>query len=448
MRFPRRLHALTACAAVVTAMTGCAGDESPEPGDSLPSVVRLYGTDGTMQNAFADHLADPSILSGMKGTTPLTDLSPVFTNRLLKIDPSLEGFNYAGETYDAIAIAAIAAELAGTPDPERVRLYIKGVTAGGQPCDTVAKCLDLARDGEDLQYRGVALRQGGFTEAGEPAVATYGTQHFGPDGRIDPAKTEFMGAGDPGATTTEEPPEPGPRPQGPEWEIEPLRIGTLLPQTGDLSFAYPPLRAAAALAVADINDAGGVFGVDVEWLEGDDGTRPEVAKETVADQIEAGVHVIIGAAASQVTAAVLPDVVAAKRILFTPASTAHDLMNLEHDGYLFRTAPSDLLQGAALADMILRDGVARVAVISRQDAYGDGLRDNTVEALRRFGVPMGDIIQLSYPVVDDPSQPIPGLDELVARVVRDEPEGILIIGFAESAQIIQALADAGVPITR
>ena len=359
-----RLHIVTVCAAVVALVAGCGGDEAPALEDDLPTVVRLYGTDGTMHTAFSENFSDPSILSGMKGTAPLTNLSPVFTNRLLDIDPSLEGFNYAGETYDAVVISALAAELAGTPDPEKVRRYIKGVTAGGEPCDTVAACLKLAREGKDLQYRGVVLRQGGFTEDGEPAVATYGTQHFGPDGRIDPGKTEFVGAGDASATTTETPPKPGPRPTSRPWDVEPLRIGGLLPKTGDLSYTYPPLRAGALLAVADINEAGGVFGVDVEWIEGDDGTRPEVAKETVADHIEAGVHVIIGAAASTVTAAVLPDVVAAKRILFSPASTAHDLMTLDHDGYLFRTAPSDLLQGAALADMIMRDGVAKVAMIS------------------------------------------------------------------------------------
>ena len=271
---------------------------------------------------------------------------------------------------------------------------------------------------------------------------------FGPDGRIDPGKTEFVGAGDASATTTETPPKPGPRPTSRPWDVEPLKIGGLLPKTGDLSYTYPPLRAGALLAVADINEAGGVFGVDVEWIDGDDGTRPEVAKETVADHIEAGVHVIIGAAASTVTAAVLPDVVAAKRILFSPASTAHDLMTLDHDGYLFRTAPSDLLQGAALADMIMRDGVAKVAIIYRGDEYGEGLRENTVASLRGFGMPVGDIIQLDYPVMADPAQPIPELDALVQRVRREAPEGILIIGFAESAQIIQALVDAGIPITR
>src|SRR5688572_15694828 len=102
-----RLHIVTVCAAVVALVAGCGGDEAPALEDDLPTVVRLYGTDGTMHTAFSENFSDPSILSGMKGTAPLTNLSPVFTNRLLDIDPSLEGFNYAGETYDAVVISAL-----------------------------------------------------------------------------------------------------------------------------------------------------------------------------------------------------------------------------------------------------------------------------------------------------------------------------------------------------
>ena len=35
--------------------------------------------------------------------------------------------------------------------------------------------------------------------------------------------------------------------------------------------------AGAELAVAEINDAGGVFGVDVQWREEDSGTDPDQA---------------------------------------------------------------------------------------------------------------------------------------------------------------------------
>lgn len=440
---PYRRLVISAMAAALV-LAGCAdpGDE----GDGAGGTIRLYGTDGTMQNEFAAELVDRRVLNGMKGTAPLNPLPAEFTNRLLEIDDSLAGFLYAGEAYDAVVISALAAELAGTPDPEVVRGYVNGVTTGGEECGSVADCLALARAGEDLAYRGVSLRRGGFTDRGEPAAATYATLHFGPDGFIDEAKTEFIGAGDLAAATQEPAPEPGPRPDEPGFDTEPLVIGGLLPETGDLAIAYPPMIAGAQLAIADVNDAGGVFGVDVEWVDGDDGTSPAVAKQTLASHIEAGVHIIIGAAASGVSEAVLPDAVAAKRILFSPSNTAARLTATDHDGFYFRTAPSDDLQGAALADMILRDGVQRIAIVARDDAYGQGLRDNAHASLRRFGVPDSDVTLLTYPVPEAEGGPVPGLDQLVEDLIAAEPDGVVVIGFSEAAQVIQRMIDEGLRV--
>lgn len=439
----RRLLVAAVTAALILA--GCA-DSGTDSDSGATGTIRLYGTDGTMQNEFAAELVDRRVVNGMKGTAPLNPLPAEFTNRLLEVDDSLAGYLFAGETYDAVVISALAAELAGTPDPEVVREYITGVTAGGEECGTVADCLELARAGEDLAYRGMSLRRGGFTDRGEPAAATYATLHFGPDGFIDEAKTEFIGAGDLSATTQQSSPAPGPRPPEPSFDNEPLVIGGLLPETGDLAIAYPPMIAGARLAIADINDAGGVFGVDVEWVDGDDGTSPAVAKQTVASHVEAGVHIIIGAAASGVSEAVLPDVVAAKRILFSPSNTAARLTATDHDGFYFRTAPSDDLQGAALADMMLRDGVQRIAIVARDDAYGQGLQENAHASLRRFGVPDSEIKLLTYPVPQEEGGPVPGLDQLVDDLIAAEPQGVVVIGFSEAAQIIQRMIDEGLRV--
>lgn len=224
---------LAGVAVVALALAGCSEAAAPNPGDE-GLTVRLYGTDPTMQNSFPDELADRSVVSGMKGTAPLNPLPAEFVNRMREVDPELEDFIFAGETYDAIVISALAAELAGTPEPEVVRSYINSVTIGGEQCTVVADCLALARAGRQLEYRGVALQRGGFTDQGEPAMATYATRHFGPDGFIDDAKTEFVGAGDPAAVTSTEPPEP----RRPAAGVEPLTIGGLLPLTGEIGRAH------------------------------------------------------------------------------------------------------------------------------------------------------------------------------------------------------------------
>jgi ABC-type branched-subunit amino acid transport system substrate-binding protein len=439
---PSRFVVLTAVLALT--VTACADQTSGD--QNGPIAIRLYGTDGTMQNAFAEELADRTQLSGMKGTSPLNPLPAEFTNRLLEADPDLSDFLFAGETYDAVVISALAAELAGTPDPEVVRGYVNGVTSGGEECATVAGCLSLARDRQDLAYRGVSMPRGGFTDQGEPAAGTYATLHFGDDGFLDEDRTEFVGAGNPAATTTSAPPEPGPRPEGPEFLIDPLVFGGLLPETGALSFAYPPMIAGAQLAIEEINDAGGVFGVDVDWVDGDDGTDPEVAKETLASHVDDGVHVIIGPAASDIAVQVLPDAVEAGRILFSPSNTAAALTDADSEGYYFRTAPSDQLQGAAVADIMLRDGVERIVIVARDDAYGVGLQTNTRDALTGFGVPADDIQLLTYPLPEEDGGPVPGLDQLVEGIRAAQPDGVLVIGFSEAAQVIQRMIDDGLRV--
>lgn len=452
---PYRRAAVATWAVVVLLLPACAvpgGAEGPSAGED-DGTVRIYGTDGIMQNSFAARLTDRSLVAGMKGTRPMTPLPAEFQNRLLDLDSSLQDFLFAGETYDAVVISALAAELAGTPDPEVVRTYIKGVTAGGEECTSVADCMELARAGRDLRYRGVSVERGGFTDLGQPAAATYETLHFDAEGFIDPGRSEFIGAGDLSQVTTEEPPAPNPRLDLPPWEVEPLVFGGLLPESGALAFAYPPIIAGARLAIDDINRAGGVFGVEVEWVDGDDGTDPEVARATLASHVAEGVHILIGPAASGVAAAVMADAVAAGRIMFSPSNTAADLVEADHDGFYFRTAPPDSLQGAALADILLRDGIERVVIVARDDTYGTGLQRDAFRSLQRFGVPDSAVTLLTYALPegaedDAEPQPIPDLDRLVDQVLEAEPDGLVVIGFEEAAQLIQRLVEAGMEFGR
>lgn len=430
---------LAASAALLLTSAACNSGGADESGTNHP--VRLYGSDGNMSNSFGDEFKDkPGLLAGMKGTTPLSPLTEDFKARLRSVDADLDDFTYSGETYDAVVISALATELAGTTKPRDIARYINGVTAGGEVCDTTDACLRLARENKDIQYRGVSLRRGGFTDAGEPAAASYATLHFGSTDRLDDGKTEFVGAGDETATTTK--PAPAPRRRDSEGTA-PLRIGGLLPQTGSLSLMLPPMRAAAQLAIREVNAAGGVLGEPVVWIDGDDGTSPDVARRTVASHVGADVHVMIGAAASGVSRAVLPDVVKAGRVLFSPSNTAADLTTAKDNGLYFRTAPSDILQGKALADVILRDGIQRVAIVARDDAYGKGLLELVKAELERAGIASDQIKTMMYASAEDAKPDFAA----AAREVKDfKPDGAVIIGFAESASVIKALDAAGLKV--
>ncbi|HEX5540667.1 MAG TPA: ABC transporter substrate-binding protein [Micromonospora sp.] len=438
----RRVAALTVGAAFLLAAAGCGTEKSDEPTGT--QKVRLYGTDGNMLSTFHEEFQDQvNLLEGMKGSAPATPLTDDFKNRLRSVDPNIDGYTYAAETYDAVVITALAAELARSPEPARIAAQINGVTVGGQSCTTAANCLALARKGTDIRYRGPSLRGGGFTDAGEPATASYATLHFDRSGKLNDAKTEYLGAGDDSTVTDKRPPSPG---TGSPGHNAQLKLGELLPKTGELALAYPPMATGAALALKEINDAGGVFGKPVVWVEGDDGTNPEVAKATVRRHVEAGVQVIIGAGASGISRAVLPDVVEAGVILFSSSNTDAGLSTVEDNGLYFRTAPPDNLQGRALADMILRDGPQEIAIVARNDSYGVGLQENVHGELERAGVSADRIKLMTYEPPADADAPPVDFSAGAEEIKQFGADAVLIIGFGESAAVIKALAAAGVEI--
>lgn len=427
------------------ALGACGGtsDDENDLGSVASDHVNIYGTDGNMSNSLGDALKDdPTIINGMKGVTPLTPLYSDFKNRLRALDPNLDTFTYVGETYDAIVISALAAEAARTVDPPTIAKYVNGITTGGTQCTDFHDCVALVRQGKDIDYKGISLRRGGFTDLGEPSTATYGALSFGRDGKLDDGKTEYIGAGRESETTKQQSP---PIPSAPR-KPGPLKIGTLLPKTGLISSIGAGMFTAARLAIKDINDNGGVLGMPVQYTEGDDGTAKDVANATADRLIADGVHIIIGAGASGVTAAVLPKVVAAQRILFSPCNTSAALSEVKDNGLYFRTAPPDGLQAKALADIIMRDGRQRILLIARDDTYGKGLQSGVQKELQDSGVAGEHIKLATYDVKDKYSDgDQKAIFDKLGAIAKDfNADGILIIGYDESANVIKGLENAKV----
>ncbi|MDG4760953.1 ABC transporter substrate-binding protein [Micromonospora sp. WMMD710] len=438
-----RMASLAACATILLTTSAC-GDDKAEEGSA--HQVRLYGTDGNMLNSYPAELKErANLVDGMKGTTPLTPLPEDFKSRLRSINPALTDYLYTAETYDAVVIGVLAAQLAGSTDPAAIAKQIVGVTNNGQRCEDPASCLALARNGQDIEYRSVSMTRAGFTEKGEPATASYAMLTF--DGQqINDGKTEFVGAGNESAASTKSPPKPKKSRPGSDPDQKPLILGGLLPKTGDLAIAYPPMAAAAALAIKEINAAGGALGKPVTWLDGDDGTSPAVAKTTVAKHVTDGVSLIIGAGASGISRAVLPDVVQAGKILFSPSNTDAGLTDVEDKGLYFRTAPPDSLQGRALADVILRDGSQKIVIVARKDSYGEGLQATVRDELEKAGIADDRLKLMTYePPADAKAAPV-DFSGGAKEIKEFGADAVLVIGFGESAQVIRALADSGVPI--
>ena len=430
---------LVLCAALLATVAACGPENSQSNGSTAP--VRLYGSDGNMLNGVGALVKNqPRLLNGMKGTAPLIRLTEDFKRRLRNIDPNLKDLAYAGESYDAIVIVALATQLARTTNPEVVKDYIIGVTNFGQQCTAVADCLRLARMGKDLQYVGVTVKTG-LSEIGEPSTTTYGTMHFDENNKINDVLTEYVGAGAPGTASAE----PGPEPAKPSSKATgaPLIIGDLTSHSGGNSESNPPIIAGAKLALKEINDAEGVLEKPVEWLTGDDGTDIEKAKAQLKAHLSAGAQVVLGPTTSRVTAGIMEEITSGKVIAISPSATSAQLSTVADEGRFFRTAPSDVLQGKALADVILRDGTKKISIIAMKGPYGEGLQINVRDELIKAGVPSTQIQTVNYEAPSDDTVPL-SLSEQVKAIKAFAPDGVLIIGLDESAQVVTQLATAGV----
>ncbi len=215
-----------------------------------------------------------------------------------------------------------------------------------------------------------------------------------------------------------------------------LTIGALLPETGDLSFLGPPAIAAARMAVDEVNAAGGVLGQDVVYLPGDSGDAdPDVANPTVDGHLAANADVILGAESSGVSLNVIDKIVGACKIQFSPANTSPQFTDYDDDDLYFRTAPSDVLQGQVLSELMLEDNVATAAILARQDAYGEGLLQYTKEPFEEGG---GEV------VVDRTYDPEAQTFEAeVDEVISEDPDALVMIGFEESGRILTSLFEQG-----
>lgn len=217
-----------------------------------------------------------------------------------------------------------------------------------------------------------------------------------------------------------------------------LTLGALLPTTGDLAYLGPPEIAGVQLAINDINEAGGVNGKqlanDLLLEDSGDGT-PDIAGSSVDALLGDNVDVIIGAAASGVSLSVIDKITGAGVVQISPANTAPAFDTYEDQGLYFRTAPSDRLQGQVLGDLAVADGFSNVAIMARQDAYGEGLAEQVETTLSEKGATVADKILYSADAENFTAE--------VNQLAAAKPDAIVLITFEELTKIVPGLIAKG-----
>jgi ABC-type branched-subunit amino acid transport system substrate-binding protein len=208
-----------------------------------------------------------------------------------------------------------------------------------------------------------------------------------------------------------------------------LVLGSLLPLTGDLAFLGPPEVAGVELAIQEMNDAGGVLGKDVVLRQADSGDgSPDIAPSETDTLLNANVDAIVGAASSSVSLSVLDKITSAGVVQMSPANTSTAFDNCNDDGFYFRTAPSDVLQGAVMANLVAQDGHDTVSIMARQEAYGEALANQVEQVFGQSGGTVVDKVFYTPEATNWSSE--------VQQVAAGDPEAIVLIGFEETTSII------------
>lgn len=147
-----------------------------------------------------------------------------------------------------------------------------------------------------------------------------------------------------------------------------VKVGYMGPLSGDAVSYGESTKRAVELALAD----SGLENVEVVYQD----SRCE-AKEA-ANAVNALVNVekvaaIVGELCSGATLAAAPVATEAGVVMISPASTAPTVS--EQGEYVFRTVPSDALQGDFGAQLVYDDGHRKLAVVYINDDYGNGFND-------------------------------------------------------------------------
>jgi neutral amino acid transport system substrate-binding protein len=215
-----------------------------------------------------------------------------------------------------------------------------------------------------------------------------------------------------------------------------LKMGTLLPATGDLASVGQQMIATVPLLIETVNQCGGVNEEPVTLVTVDDQTDPAAGAEgmTRLAEIEK-VGGVVGSFASSVSTAALPIAVRNKVMLISPGSTSPVFTNQAKEGkfqgYWARTAPPDTYQAQALAKLAADRGLKTANTVVINNDYGVGFEGEFVKAFKQDG---GSITNESRPTRYDPKATT--LQTEASAAFAGKPKAVAAVLYADSGSLL------------
>ncbi|MFW2589906.1 ABC transporter substrate-binding protein [Sagittula sp. SSi028] len=167
------------------------------------------------------------------------------------------------------------------------------------------------------------------------------------------------------------------------------KIGAVLPTSVDWG---RPIAETAQFVVEQVNAAGGVAGCEVEMVLRDSQVDPKVGVDAAKALVDLdGVQVLLGAVSSGVSMPILTSVTVPSKVMqmsCCSSSTAFTQLAAEQktDGLWFRTFATTGVQAAVGAKVAADEGYGSVAVLYKNDDWGQDLANLIVSDLEALGI--------------------------------------------------------------
>jgi branched-chain amino acid transport system substrate-binding protein len=214
-------------------------------------------------------------------------------------------------------------------------------------------------------------------------------------------------------------------------------IAIVGPVTGQYASFGGQMKNGGEMAVADINDAGGVLGKKLDLEVGDDACDPKQAV-AVANQLSGDdVVLVVGHYCSGSSIPASQVYADSNLVMISPASTNPAFTDDRPGPNIYRVCGRDDQQGVIAGNYLAKHfGDKNIAVIDDKTAYGKGLAEEVKKALNADGVQ--EVVNESYTAGEK------DYSALVSKLKQADVDVLFIGGYhTEAGLILRQMRDQG-----
>jgi len=200
----------------------------------------------------------------------------------------------------------------------------------------------------------------------------------------------------------------------------PVRVGVLMPETGDLSSVGVPIRDGALLPAVQLE---GETDFTIETQVADTQTDPQAGISAAENLVNSGYPAITGPASSGVNLQVTRQVLIPSGVVgCSPSSTSPNVTTLDDNDLIFRTPPSDALQGQVIAQVGSDElGASTAASMYVNNDYGQALSESFEESFS------GEVTNAVSFEKEQPSY-----TSRLETALQSDPDMLVVIGYPAS----------------